>query len=125
MILFLVFLLLCNSGCSSCCCLGGSGAGYRNIQYGEASYYGKEFHGRKTASGEVYDMYKMTCAHKKLPFGTKIKVTNLENKKTVIVRVTDRGPFVSGRIIDLSYGAAQKIDMVAAGVVRVRVEILR
>ena len=70
-------------------------------------------------------MYKMTCAHKTLPFNTRVKVTNLSNKKTVIVRVNDRGPFVAGRIIDLSYAAAKKIDLILLGVTRVKIEVLQ
>lgn len=89
-----------------------------------ASYYGKKFHGRKTASGEVYNQYAMTCAHKTLPFQTLLKVTNPKNGKNVIVRVTDRGPFIRGRDIDLSYGAAKEIGMLAAGVAKVQVEKL-
>lgn len=110
--------------CSSCCCLGG-GSSFSKVQYGNASYYGKQFHGKQTASGEIFDMYKMTCAHKTLPFNTRVKVTNLSNKKTVIVRVNDRGPFVAGRIIDLSYAAAKKIDLILLGVTRVKIEVLQ
>jgi rare lipoprotein A len=90
-----------------------------------ASYYGDDFHGRKTASGEVFDQWKLTCAHRDLPFGTRLKVTNLQNKKSVIVRVNDRGPWVSGRLIDLSYAAAKKIDMIQRGVVKVKIEIVK
>ncbi len=86
-----------------------------------ASYYGRGFHGRRTASGEVFNQYAMTCAHKTLPFQTLLKVTNPHNGKHVIVRVTDRGPFRHGRDIDLSYGAAQEIGMLAAGVMKVEV----
>ena len=92
---------------------------------GIASYYGSDFHGKKTASGERYNMYALTAAHKTLPFNTKVKVTNVENKKSVIVRINDRGPFKRGRIIDLSFGAAKKIDLVQAGSVKVRIEILK
>lgn len=90
-----------------------------------ASYYGDDFHGRKTASGEVFDQWKLTCAHRDLPFGTRLKVTNLQNKKSVLVRVNDRGPWVSGRLIDLSYAAAKKIDMIKKGVVKVKIEIVK
>jgi rare lipoprotein A len=90
-----------------------------------ASYYGDDFHGRKTASGEVFDQWKLTCAHRDLPFGTRLKVTNLQNKKSVLVRVNDRGPWVSGRLIDLSYAAAKKIDMIQRGVVKVKIEIVK
>ncbi len=92
---------------------------------GNASYYGKKFHGRKTANGEVFDMYKKTAAHRELPFETMLKVTNKSNNRSVIVRVNDRGPFKEGRILDLSYGAAREIDMIGDGVAEVRIEILR
>src|SRR6476659_5148021 len=88
---------------------------------GLASYYAESYNGRKTANGEVFRSSAMTAAHKKLPFGTKVKVTNLSNGKTVKVRVNDRGPFVAGRIIDLTSKAAKKLDMVAAGVTRVKI----
>jgi rare lipoprotein A len=80
-----------------------------------ASWYGKEFHGRKTASGETYNMYALTAAHKTLPLGTYVRVYNLNNGKTVYVRINDRGPFVRGRVIDLSYEAAQRIGLVGPG----------
>jgi rare lipoprotein A len=124
MLILLLIIFLGSWGCSNYCCLGGTqGTGY--IQYGKASYYGEEFHGRKTASGEIFNKWNYTCAHKKLPFNTKVKVTNLKNKKSVIVRVNDRGPFVAGRIIDLSYAAAKKIGMVKDGVVKVKIEALK
>lgn len=88
---------------------------------GLASWYGTKFHGRRTSSGEPYDMYAMTAAHKSLPLPSYVEVTNLENHKRVVVRVNDRGPFVDERIIDLSYAAAHRIDMTDAGVARVRV----
>jgi rare lipoprotein A len=91
---------------------------------GMASWYGERFHGRQTASGERYDMYAMTAAHKTLPFGTMVRVTDLETRKTVIVRITDRGPFTAGRVVDLSYAAASEIGMIQAGVVRVRLDIV-
>lgn len=91
---------------------------------GLASYYGNEFHGRKTANGEIYDSNKMTAAHKTIPFGTLVRVTNLKNNKSVIVVINDRGPFVEGRIIDLSYAAARQIDMLNDGVVQVVIEIM-
>lgn len=92
---------------------------------GKASYYGKGFHGRKSASGKIYDMYKYTCAHKSLPFGTMLKVTNKKNGKTVTVEVTDRGPYVKGRIIDLSVAAAKDLDMMKSGVVDIEAEIIK
>ena len=94
------------------------------VQFGKASWYGKKFHGRTTASGEKYNMYYKSAAHKTLPMGTYVRVMNLNNKKDIIVRVNDRGPFVKGRVIDLSYGAARKIGLVNAGVVRVKIEAL-
>ena len=95
------------------------------VQHGVASWYGKKFHGNPTASGEIYDMYQLTAAHKTLPLGTYVMVSNLENNKSVEVKINDRGPFVKGRIIDLSYAAARSIDMVERGTARVRVEVLR
>lgn len=91
---------------------------------GGASFYADKFHGRTTASGERYDKAKFTAAHKTLPFGTKLKVTNTLNNKSVVVTVNDRGPFSAGRVVDLSYVAAQQIDMIEAGVVQVTVEVL-
>ncbi len=93
-------------------------------QTGIASWYGKKFHGRKTSNGETYNMYAMTAAHKTLPLGTYVRVHNLRNGKSVDVRVNDRGPFVRGRIIDLSHTAAKRIDIVGPGTGRVRVVAL-
>ncbi|MGQ9633276.1 MAG: septal ring lytic transglycosylase RlpA family protein [Bryobacteraceae bacterium] len=94
------------------------------VETGIASWYGHPYHGRRTASGEIYNMEKLTAAHRTLPFGTWVEVTNLDNRKRVRVRITDRGPFVEGRIIDLSLAAAREIDMVRAGIVKVRVEVV-
>ena len=91
---------------------------------GIASWYGGKFHGRKTASGERYDMNKLTAAHKTLPFGTRVRVTNLDTGHKVVVRINDRGPFMRGRIIDLSHAAARKVNMIQAGTARVLVEVL-
>lgn len=91
---------------------------------GIASYYADIFVGRLTANGEIYTHDRMTCAHKTLPFGTKLKVTNLNNDKSVVVTVNDRGPFVKGRVVDLTKAAARKIDMLHKGIVRVSVEII-
>jgi rare lipoprotein A len=88
---------------------------------GLASYYSETYNGKRTANGEIFNSYDYTAAHKKLPFGTKVKVTNLSNGKTVKVRVNDRGPFVQGRIIDLTKAAAKKLDMVSAGVTKVKI----
>jgi rare lipoprotein A len=93
-------------------------------QSGNASWYGKKFHGRKTANGETYNMYEMTCAHKTLPFNTELEVENLINKKKTIVRVNDRGPFVKGRIIDLSYKAAKELGIDISGTAPVIIKSL-
>ncbi len=93
-------------------------------QYGIASWYGGFFHGRTAASGERYDMNQFTAAHKTLPFGTEVLVTRLDNKKSVLVRITDRGPFIAGRIIDLSRAAAESIGLLGSGVTKVRIDIL-
>ncbi len=94
------------------------------IHYGYSSWYGDRFHGRKTASGEIYNMNKLTAAHRTLPFGTYIKVTNLQNNKSVVVKVNDRGPFKANRIIDVSRKAASKLGFINQGLARVRLEIL-
>lgn len=91
---------------------------------GLASWYGSKFHGRLTSNGERYDMFAMTAAHKTLPLPSYVKVTNLENQRSVIVRVNDRGPFHGDRIIDLSYVAAKKLDMLSNGTARVRMEVI-
>ncbi len=91
---------------------------------GFASYYAEEFHGKLTSSGEVYDMNKLTCAHPYLPFNTWLKVTNLANNKSVIVRVNDRGPFAKNRIIDLSYAAAKQLGLLGPGTIYVKLEII-
>ena len=95
------------------------------IETGEASWYGRPYHGRPAANGEIYDMEKLTAAHRTLPFDTWLRVLNLDNSKTVEVRITDRGPFVEGRIIDLSHAAARAIDMLGPGIARVRLEVIR
>jgi len=97
----------------------------RNIIYGKASYYGPKFHGRKTANGEIFDQNALTAAHRSLPFGTMCKVTNRANKKSVIVRINDRGPFVRNRILDLSYQAMKMLDGLQSGVINVRIEIIK
>ena len=94
------------------------------IQYGKASFYADKFEGKLTASGEKYCHTKLTAAHLNLPFGSRVRITNLENKKKVVVRINDRGPFVKGRIIDLSKAAAMKLGFVDQGVVDVKLEVL-
>ncbi len=92
---------------------------------GIASWYGLPYDGRRSADGEIFDMEKFTAAHRTLPFDTWVEVTNLENRKHVDVRITDRGPFVHGRIIDLSLAAAREIDMVQAGIVKVKIKVIK
>jgi rare lipoprotein A len=94
------------------------------VEEGIASYYAHEFNGRRTASGEVFDMNKLTAAHPTLPFDTIVRVTNLDNGKTVTLRINDRGPFKKGRIIDVSYEAAKRLDFVRQGLAEVRVEAI-
>lgn len=94
-------------------------------EYGIASYYSDLFHGKPTASGELYDKGKMTAAHKTLPFGTIVKVTHLGNNKSVTLRVNDRGPFISGRVIELSRAAAQQLDLITDGSARVKVTVVK
>lgn len=91
---------------------------------GKASYYADKFHGRQTANGEVFDQNKLTAAHRSLPFGTVVNVRNIKNNRTVTVRINDRGPFIDGRVIDLSRAAAEQLDMIRDGVVDVEVIIL-
>lgn len=97
----------------------------RGSTVGRASYYGPGFQGKKTASGERFDMNALTAAHRRLPFGTRVRVTNLDNGKAVVVRINDRGPFKKSRIIDLSLAAARKIGMTTTGTARVRLEVLK
>ncbi len=94
-------------------------------QYGQASYYSDAYHGKKTASGVIYDKNKMTCAHNDYAYGTMLKVTHLENKKSVVVEVIDRGPYIKGRIVDLSRAAAEKIGLVQDGIAQVKVELVK
>ncbi len=96
----------------------------REPQYGVASWYGPDFHGKATSSGEVYDMYQLTCAHNTLPLGTMVMVTNLENGKSLELKVNDRGPFVKERIVDVSYAAARMLGMWEKGTASVKVEVI-
>ncbi len=93
-------------------------------QTGEASWYGRPYHGRRTANDEVYDMYALTAAHPTLPFGARVRVTNLKNGRSVELRINDRGPTIRGRIIDVSYAAARALDVVEAGVFPARVRVV-
>ncbi len=96
----------------------------KRVFFGYASWYGKDFHKKRTASGEIYNMHQLTAAHRTLPFGTYCLVTNLNNGRAITVRINDRGPFVKGRIIDLSFAAAKALDMVEDGVCPVKVVVL-
>jgi len=103
-----------------------SAKGVRNYtEVGIASWYGKPFHGRRTANGEVYNMHKLTAAHRTLPFGVKVRVTNLQNNRQIVVRINDRGPFKKGRIIDLSKAAAKQLKMIDDGVIKVKIAVVR
>lgn len=117
--------MLLLSACSSHCELSRlSEPSVGQRQVGRASWYGPKFHGRKTASGETYDMDGLTAAHRELPLGTRLRVTHLDNGRSVEVIVNDRGPFVDDRILDLSRGAARKLGMLADGVADVEIEVL-
>ncbi len=94
------------------------------VQQGRVSWYGPGFHGRRTANGEVFDTHELTMAHRSLPMGTSVRVTNLENGRSVVLRVNDRGPYVRGRVADLSHAAAERLGFVDEGVVPARIELL-
>ncbi len=96
----------------------------QNAEYGKAGYYADSLHGRKTASGEKYDKFAYTCAHKTLAFGTKVRITRLDNKKSVVVRVNDRGPYVEGYVTDVSRAAAEEIGLIKVGVTQVKLEVV-
>lgn len=117
----LLFILLYFSSCAS---IPQPPIQPPEVDYITASWYGTEFHGRQTSSGERFDMYAMTCAHKEFPFGTRLRATNLKNNKSVIVTVNDRGPFIPGRDLDLSYAAAKEIELIGPGVAMVKIEHL-
>lgn len=122
----LVFLLLGVSACASQS--GASSPSSRQVMLlgeGKASYYGGRHHGLKTASGERFNKNDLTAAHKTLPFGTRVKVTNLHNNRVVVVRINDRGPYARGRVIDLSERAAREVGMIKAGVAPVKLELLK
>lgn len=117
---FVLCLLAVFSSCARSLYRPGGG-----IETGVASWYGPEFHGKFTSNKEIFDMYDMTAAHRTLPFGTYVMVTNLDNGRTATVRINDRGPFVDNRIIDLSYAAAKVLGMIGPGTIPVRLEILK
>ncbi len=123
----LLFIFLFSS-CSSAVRYSTQDTSFKNsekVQIGVASYYGAEFHGRPTSSGEIYDMNDLTAAHPTLPLGTIVKVTNLANDKSVIVRINDRGPFKKNRIIDLSYEAAKQLGFLNEGTALVKIEVIK
>ena len=132
-ILCIIFIIHCSNSPRY---TGNSGSSYKpkknlkstpksnNRFKGISSYYGEDFHGKLTANGEVYDMYGLTAAHKTLPLNTIVRVTNLENNKSLILRINDRGPFVKGRILDCSYGAALKLGFIGNGTTNVLVEVI-
>ena len=97
---------------------------HRKIMKGVSSFYAEDFHGKLTANGEVYDMYGVTAAHKTLPLNTVCRVTNLSNDKSLILRINDRGPYIEGRILDCSYGAAKKLDFIRQGTTEVKIEVI-
>ena len=97
---------------------------HRKIMKGISSFYAEDFHGKLTANGEIYDMYGVTAAHKTLPLNTVCRVTNLSNNKSLILRINDRGPYIAGRILDCSYGAAKKLDFVQQGTTEVKIEVI-
>ncbi|MGB1974650.1 MAG: septal ring lytic transglycosylase RlpA family protein [Vibrio toranzoniae] len=126
-IIFTALVLMVLAGCTSTSAVGSSKTkGYANSHalVGVASWYGDKFHGKLTASGETYNMNANTAAHKTLPFGTIVRVTNTDNNKSVNVKINDRGPYVKGRVIDLSHKAFAKIGNVKQGTVPVKIEIV-
>jgi rare lipoprotein A len=95
-----------------------------DIQYGISSYYAEKFHGKRTANGEIYDMYGISGAHQTLPLNSIVRVTNLENNKILVIKINDRGPFIKNRIFDCSYGAAVKLEFISKGTATIKVEVL-
>lgn len=124
---FLTYLIVLVLSVSLFSCAGSkSNFGQRGYtEEGKASYYSRKLQGRKMANGEPYRRGKLTAAHKTLPFGTKVKVTNIATNKSVKVKITDRGPFVKGRIVDLSESAAKKVGLIKAGVAPVKMKVIR
>jgi rare lipoprotein A len=118
--LYCLILAACSSTPKS-----GTPVSIGHTESGVASFYGNEFQSRKTSNGEIFDQGKLTAAHRTLPFGTKVRVTNSQNGKSVIVRVNDRGPFAKGRIIDLSSSAFKTIASLNAGVINVKIEVVQ
>ena len=96
----------------------------KKVYKGISSYYGPKFHGKLTANGEIFDMYGVTAAHKEFPFNTVVRVTNEKNGKSLLIRINDRGPYIAGRILDCSFGAAKKLGFVGEGTAKVKIEVL-
>jgi rare lipoprotein A len=124
---WLVFALLLSSACARRAAKTPGAVPVKKgyTETGIASWYGYPYHGRRTASGEIYDMNKLTAAHRTLPFGVWVEVENRRNKRRVDLRITDRGPFVEGRIIDVSKAAAESLDMIGPGIVPVKIKVIR
>lgn len=114
---YLILIVFISLSTTACAKLNGT-------EVGKGSWYGKKFHGRLTASGEKYNMYALTAAHKTLPFNTMVEVTNLKNNRKIIVRINDRGPYAKERIIDLSYLAAKKLGYVSQGTAKLKIRVL-
>jgi rare lipoprotein A len=112
------------NSCATALALTAPTAAARADTIGTASYYGKGFHGRVAANGERFNMHALTAAHRSLPFGTRLQITNMANGRSVVVRIQDRGPYIRGRVLDLSYGAACELDMVDSGLAQVRIAAL-
>lgn len=123
--LALLLFLAVLAGCSTAPRTVPSGDSERYKEIGQASFYADRFQNRKTANGERYNAHHHTAAHRTLPFGTKVRVTNVQNGKSVVVRINDRGPFIRGRVIDLSRSAFASIGNISSGLVKVRIEVIR
>ncbi len=121
----IVITVVALAACGGSASVGAGNGRSGHALTGEASWYGERFQGRSTASGEPFDMHDMTAAHRTFDFGTVVRVTRLDNRKSVVVRINDRGPYSGGRIIDLSRAAADEIDMLRDGTAEVRLEVLR
>ena len=121
--LFASFVVLLLTGCASTQSVTSPDGSDHEVE-GKASWYGEKFHGNQTASGATYNMYEMTAAHRTLPFGTRVRVTDRETGASVVVRINDRGPFVDGRVIDLSYQAARELGMIQRGVAEVELDVV-
>jgi rare lipoprotein A len=122
---FSCLLIIVGAVCAPALHSAEKSTGSNKARFCKATYYASKFHGRKTASGEHYNMYKLTAAHRTLPYNTMVKVTNVNNGKSVIVRINDRGPFTKNRCIDLSYEAARRIEIIRSGFAPVTLDVLK